>query len=190
MSWFSNLFSSPRERAGKDIYGQQAQGFDDIMKEADGLTSSYDDPTAIDKNQQLVNRLMAPRRAGLNTQLGRSRSAAVERMGGNNATPGVTFGNIESAYAPAFSDLESSGMDWLDKILGKRDTFNQNKIGLKTNVLGGKNVAQGNYLNSLSDASTFDDILGIGTEVGKYLLAGQLFKGAGAGAGAGAGDGG
>jgi len=160
MGGIKDWFTSPRERKGQELYGQGMGEFDNLLNEIGSLKSVWDVPAKMDMMDKRVQRMYRPARSRLSTQQGRNRSAAAERMGGNDAMPGMTFGNIDSAYAGAFSDLEGNAMDTLQKLLGEQDQFGMQKIGMKSQGLNAKQNAIANYLSSLSEDSTFDDILG------------------------------
>jgi len=161
MSFWTDLFSSPREKTGAELLPGQMQGWDDIMKEIGGMKSVYEDPGKVAGYGKTVNRMYTPARSNLNTQLSRSRGAAAERMSGTNATPEMTFGNIEGQYAGAFGGLEEDAMRSLQQILQGENQFGMNKVGMKSGAMRGKGAAIQALLESLSGDSTFDDILGM-----------------------------
>lgn len=122
-----------------------------------------------------VNNLYNPARASVATRLAQANKRAADRMSGSNATPGMTFGNIESAYAPEFAGIESnaaqSGLnteigdqryiaDMLKFIMGGKDTYGLNKNNMQMSALN-------NYVNSLDKSSSLDDILSVGGTLGK-----------------------
>ena len=160
MSFWDSLFKIPREKKGAELLPGQMQGWDDIMKEIGGLKSVYEDPGKVAGYGKTVNSMYAPARSNLNTQLNRSRGAAAERMGGTNATPEMTFGNIEGQYAGAFGGLEEDAMQSLRQILSGENQFGMNRLGMKSGAMSGKGASIQALLESLSGDSTFDDILG------------------------------
>lgn len=167
---WDDFTTSPREKQGQLLGQQQMASWDDIMKEIGGLKSVYDDPSKIAGYNKTVQGMFAPARSNLTSALSRSRSAEAERMGARNATPEVSFGNIESAYAPAFGGIEENAMQTLNQVLQGENQYGLNKVGMKSGALSGKNAAIQAYLNSLSGDSTFDDILGLGTTAAKMYM--------------------
>lgn len=180
MSWFSDFFTSPRERAAKSSFG-------DLQTEVGNLQSGFGNTNTLAdmyKNFGLTKRTAAdvsrtfnPARANLATRLARSRGSAAARMSGSNATPEMTFAPIEQSFADAFGNLEDTaaqtglqteiqgeqyGANMFENILGKKDQFAMNKIGLKEQALR-------DYLSTLSDSSGFDDVLGVAGAASKFL---------------------
>jgi hypothetical protein len=180
MSWFSDFFTSPQEREGRSKFG-------DLNTEVANLQSGFGSTNTLAdmyKNFGLTKRTAAdvsrsfnPARQNLATRLSRSRGSAAARMSGANATPEMTFAPIEQSFADAFGNLEDTaaqtglnteiqgeqyGANMLENILGKKDQFAMNKIGLKEQALR-------DYLSTLSSSSSFDDIMGIAGTASKFL---------------------
>jgi hypothetical protein len=192
-----NFFTSPRERKGKDLYGQSMEDYNNVLNEIGSLKSATSDITDVagvrrkfglpgfDKKgyASQIERTFAPRRGALATRFARMRQDAGNRMSSSSATPGATFSGIDAGEAGAFGELEGVigdlNMEAFDKeredqtqvaqllknILTEQDAFAMNKVGMKGNALNSKLMAIQNYLNSLSDDSTFDDILSTGATV-------------------------
>lgn len=183
MGFLENLFTSPREREGRkyskrimDEWGRLQSSdagvntLEDVMQKYGLRKRSMDD----------VSRAMNPARGNLATRLAMMRSGAARRMSGANAMPELTFGNIDNYGAQAFGELEGDiaekGLDvertdemnvanMLRQILAGKDVFGMNR-------LKGKSDSLDSYLNSLSGASTFDDILALGGTAAKFIKGG------------------
>ena len=160
------LFDSPREREGPGR-------FEDILKQVEGLQNFQSGTTDIGSLRTKygltsANDAFNPMRKNLANRRGQALASASSRMSGRVANPEAVYSGVEGEYANAMGDLEGQagqaelgqqqfGAGLLDRILSGNTQFGLNKLGLKNQVTG-------NYLNSLSDASTFDDILaGLGT---------------------------
>lgn len=121
MGFFSDLVTSPRQKAAKGMYDT---GMNDVnamlgdiaalkpktsgITTASGVRSAFELPgmshAGYDQN---VERAYMPSRAGIASRFARMRGAAGNKMGGSNATPGAEFGSLYGAEADAFSQLES-----------------------------------------------------------------------------------
>jgi hypothetical protein len=99
-------------------------------------------------------------------------------MSGRNASPEMTFGNIDAGYAPEYSNLESQaaqtglkaqtqsqefGANLLNNVLGSQENFGEWQAGARGKALQ-------DYLNSLSSTSTFDDIMGAAGSLSKIPI--------------------
>lgn len=165
------FFDSPREREGRSRYG-------DYLKEIEGLRSSTGDIGNIDdlrKRYGLTSATTAfdPSRRNLSTQRARALGSASARLGTNVATPESFFAPIEGQYAGAFGELEGRageaelgqqrfGAQLLDAIMGRKDQFGLGKLQMKGQGLD-------KLIQSLSGASTFDDILALAGTAAKFV---------------------
>lgn len=172
MGLIQDFFRSPRERANQGLYDQNMSDWESMMNEISGLTNSFNDQMEVDNANKTVQRMLAPSRSALSTRLARSRSAAADRLGGRDAMPEMTFGQIESAFAPAFADLEAGGMGQVSNILSQGNQFKLGKTGMRMGGIQGKVNSRNNYLMGLSDDSTFDDLLATGELAAKMYGAG------------------
>ncbi len=206
MSWFSDLFTSPRERAAPGLYQKQMQSYGNLMSQAQGLQDPYAGinagnvysqfgvaPTNISQYQKDVAGTYAPLYQNLATAAAKSRAAAAGRMRASSASPGVAFNPIDSSYATALNQLQSQQgeqalkgynmqqqqqefmANLLNNVFGNQQNFGFQREGLQRNILGDQSQAIGSYLNSLSDTSTFGDLMaGLGTaaQIGSLFIPG------------------
>jgi hypothetical protein len=154
MSFWDDLFSSPRSKANENIYNDynSAKNVGDIEKRY-GLKR---------RKASDVSKVFNPARANLATRQAQANAAAGTRMSGSDATPQTTFGGINSQFANAFGDLESNaaskGLDVErsdEQLIA--DYFNRTKQQRDQ-------AAQG-----LSETSPFNDILAVGGAVSKFV---------------------
>lgn len=181
MSWFSDLFTSPRERAAPGLYQGQMSSINSMQSPFAGINSQNVNstygltPFNMSGWTSDVNKAYTPLYQNLATGAAKNRSNAAARMGAGQATPEARFAPIDSGYNSAMSQLEGqqgqqtlqgyqlqqNQQDFVANLLqsafGNTQNFNLGKVGLQ-------NSAINNYLGSLSDNSTFSDILnGVGT---------------------------
>lgn len=172
------LFTSDREEQGQRLYGGAITDYDELIRQIMSQPDFFGDVnTTQDVGRKFgissdVSGVYNPLRRNLSTQLARSRSAAASRRG-NSATPEYSFLPAEQDYFSALGGLESSEAgakigredtiaNLLRSVLGERQQFGAQKLGMKGSALGGKQGAIGNYLGSLSGSSLFDDLLSLG----------------------------
>lgn len=192
MGLFSDFFSSPRERQGP-------QSFQQLLSEINGMNDSFggiNDVGGVRSKFGLggVKDLYGGAKRNLATRLAQSRSSASSRMSNSVATPESIFTGIESSFAPAFGELEDKQAQaevgdqryvaqLLASIFGEQNQFGFNKMGLKRG-------ATSDYINSLSNASGFDDLMSlIGTGAKAYGAVTGIPKLSGGGGGGGMGYG-
>jgi len=167
MSFLSDIFTSPREREGQ-------ASWKDIMDSLSTIGNVENTYGLKRRTAGDVSRTFDPARGNLATRRANSMSGAAMRMGGSNAMPETTFGDIDSRYATAFGDLESNAAEkGLDVERGDEQF-------LANFMKNGRMDATQQYLNTLSNASTFDDILGIAGTAAKFInpVAGAASTGA------------
>lgn len=130
--------------------------------------------------KKTVGGIYDPLRRNLATRRAQGLSSARSRMGiAGSAMPEGYFSPVEEYFSGAFGNLESSAgqaeqqergrmtqqeefvASLLNDVLGKQDNFGFNKTGLKLQGQGAKSDATSRYLQSLSGASSFDDILAL-----------------------------
>jgi hypothetical protein len=110
--------------------------------------------------------------------LARDRSSLGSRLGAS-ATPESVFSPLESRYSQAGANLagqqgqqELAGFDksneqdlqranLLERLLGKKEAFGQEQNNQIQGALGARGNAIGDYTDTLSGTSTFDDILSV-----------------------------
>jgi hypothetical protein len=144
-SFFDDLFTSPREREGKERGGQ-------LLSDIENTQSIYADPNRMSQIGGAVNQQFSSARANVGTANARARQAAARRMGVSSATPEMTFGNIDASFAPAYGQVEESAQDQTGRVLQGQDAFAMNKLGARGRALQ-------EYLQSLSDTSMGGDVL-------------------------------
>jgi hypothetical protein len=186
------FFDSPRERQGPGMWGNEMKSYQDIINGIEGSSSSFgglNDAAGVRNKfglQGSSDRVFNPLRRNLATRRAQSLSSAAARSGGQVANAESVFAPIEGAFGEAFGQLESQAgqaetetdrlvASLLERVLGGQDSFNQNKSGLRLNAQRGKSGAVEGYVNSLSDASTFDDImsgLSVGARIGESIFGG------------------
>ena len=180
MSFWDNLFTSDREREGREKSGQ-------YLNDIQGMKSIYGGINSIgDVNSRFgitpvteasVQRTFNPARTNLATRNAQARSSAAARMGGSNASPELTFGNVDAAFAPQYSNLESNaaqtglqaqtqsqqfGANFLNNIFGSREDFNKWQTSARGKALQ-------DYLSNLSSSSGLDDILSVAGTASKFI---------------------
>jgi hypothetical protein len=159
--------------------GGMKSGFEGINTTGDVSNKFGVRPFDLGGYKKQVGATFAPSKRNLANRLAQARSEAGARMSSRNATPEAMFNPIEGQYANAFGDLEGQqanaelgGYDkqteqdryiagLLQSVLGSQDTYGLNKTSMKAGAMGGKTNAISNYLQSLSDASTFDDLMSL-----------------------------
>lgn len=186
MSMLGDLTTSQRQREGAWRGKALQEDFDALLGESDRMQDSFGGISGLNDVQSRfgvkrrtagdVSRTFDPARRNLATRLARSRAAAAGRLGAGNATPEAMFAPIEAEFANAFGDLESSAAqtglevergderyaaDLLSWILSGQNQFGLQKQGLRLSNRQAKSAALQDYLNTLDDDSTMDDILGI-----------------------------
>ena len=188
------FFDSPREQQGPGMYQGQLQGFDDILNSLKGMNSSYSGINTTgdvmskfglkSRSAKDVSQYFNPARANLSTQLALANKRTAARMGGTNATPELSFGGNESNYATARGNLEDTATQTglqteesdqqnianiLNSIMGKKDTYGLQKTGMQISGQSARGKSVQDYINSLSNASGFDDLMSLlGTGAGIY----------------------
>ena len=159
MSGFSDLFTSPREREGQGLWGKSSNDYDSLMKDINATQSIYSDPGRMAQIGGAVNQQYGAARSNVATSNARARSAAARRMGAGNATPEMTYGNVDANFAPAYGQVEEAAQREAGTVLRGQDDFSFNKLSAKQGALNAKQSAIANYLSSLSDTSMGGDIL-------------------------------
>jgi hypothetical protein len=151
-----NWFTSPREREGQATWK-------DIMDSLSSIGNVESTYGLKRRSEADVSRTFDPARSNIATRRAQDRSAARERVGGNNAMPSSVLGPIDQKYATAFGDLESNAAEkGLDVARGDEQF-------LANFMKNGRMDAAQQYLNTLSNASTFDDILAGAGTAAKFL---------------------
>jgi hypothetical protein len=183
MSGFSDLFTSPREREGQQLWGQSQNDYSGLMNDINATQSIYSDPGRMAQIGGAVNQQFGAARSNVATSNARARSAAARRMNANSATPEMTFGNVDANFADAYGRVEEAAQSETGNVLRGQDNFAFNKLGAKGDALNAKQAAIKNYLSSLSDTSMGGDILrgasaigGIPTGAGGATVATGLGK--------------
>jgi hypothetical protein len=138
--------------------------------------------------QKQVGSVFSPLKQNLATANADARKRAVSKYG-TRGTPEFLSAGVDAQFAGERNNLQSqeagAGLAGFDKeresnwmnanflkdILSQRDQFGQNKFNQRLAGLSGKTGAIGNYVNSLSNASTFDDILSLGGTAAKFFKA-------------------
>lgn len=183
-----SFFDSPREREGKQQYGQ-------LLRDVDSLGSSFGDVnTAGDVRKKFgvsgfdlnayksgVKNTFDAKRKSLATNKASALNRAT-RASSRSATPGMSFSNILSSFASGDANLQGQeaeqellGLDkqrsaeldvakLLESSLRSKDDMAVQKLGLRGNALKG-------YLDSLSSSSGFDDLLSGGALAAKIGFA-------------------
>ena len=159
MSDFSDLFTSPRERKGQQLWDQSQADYSGLIRDINGTQSIYSDPGRMASIGSAVNQQVGAARSNVATSNARARSAAARRMGASNATPEMTFGNVDANFAPAYGEVEAAAQNETGNALRSQDTFAFNKFGARTGALNAKQQAIQNYLGSLSDTSVAGDVV-------------------------------
>ena len=179
-SFWDDLFTSSREREGREKGGQ-------YLNDIQGMKSIYGGINSIgDVNSRFgitpvteasVQRTFNPARTNLATRNAQARSSAAARMGGSNASPELTFGNVDAAFAPQYSNLENNaaqtglqaqtqsqqfGANFLNNIFGSREDFNKWQTSARGKALQ-------DYLSNLSSSSGLDDILSVAGTASKFI---------------------
>lgn len=125
--------------------------------------------------QDSVSSMFDPARTNLRNQLGQSRSAAANRMGGRSANPEMQFGGIEQGYASALGGLESQASqaqlqqnNYIAQLLNSVFGNQQQGFYSKQGLLGQNLGQQGGMMSSgrqfqfdqENAPGTWDDIFG------------------------------
>lgn len=104
MSFWTDLFSSPREQAGKGLVGQ-ANNLQNPYGGTNDLSSLYKNfgiqPFDIAGYNKDVAATYLPQQKNLSTRLAQSLGRASARTSSSNATPEMGFSDIEGAYTPS-----------------------------------------------------------------------------------------
>ena len=189
-SWFSNLFTSPRERAAPGIWQNQMNQWGTAYNTAKGMTSPYSGvnasniystygvtPFSVPGYQSDVQKQYTPMYQNLATAMAKAKSQTAANMGANAATPMARFAPIDASYYGALSNLGSQEAnqqlqgytmqqqqqqfmaDLLNAAMQGQQNFQFGQLGAEENALQGQSVAANQYLNSLSNTSTFGDIM-------------------------------
>jgi hypothetical protein len=117
--------------------------------------------------QSSVKAAYQPQKQTLATQKGMALKNALRSS--RNATPGETNAGIETGYANAESGLESGEANQELQGIPLQMQSQQYNAGLLNTVLGEKQQGEYAHANSLSGASTFDDILAAAGTGAKFL---------------------
>ncbi len=188
------FFDSPREEQAPGLYKGQLSKYDSLIGNINNMQSGFSDVNTIGdimsrfglkkRTARSVSDIFNPARASIATQMAQANKRAAARMSGSNAMPELSFGNITSSFIPAMNDLESNAAqtglnversdesqiaDLLNNILTKKDQYGFQKKGLQSNALAGRSGAVSNFVNSLSDASSFDDLMSLGSTISKFF---------------------
>jgi len=190
MSWLSDFFTSPRERAAPGLWQEQQKSYNDLIGQTKNLTSPYAgvnagnvyskfgvtqfDPAAY-KTQ--VKGAYTPLYQNLATAMAKLKSNASARMGAGEATPEARFAPIDSGYFEQLGNLGSQEAQQelqgqniqtqqqefmaglLNSIYGNQQGFDLGKLNTEAGLTQAKGGAMAQYLNSLSDTSTFGDVM-------------------------------
>jgi hypothetical protein len=184
MGGIGDLFTSPRERAAPGQYEGQMGSYDDILNAIKSMQSSNAGVTDLGtlKAQYGLTSASAaydPARRALSNRRGKALSSTSARLSSRIANPEAALGGVESGFASAAGDLESEASkadigqqdyiaNLLNSIRNQQDQYGFQKQGMRLQGQGAKGNAISDYLQSLSGASSFDDILALGGTVSKF----------------------
>jgi hypothetical protein len=179
------LFDNPRQQEGKRLYGENLRGYKDLMSRIMGLKSQYEGIDNVGDVQGRfgvnsdVSSIYNPARRNLATKY--AQQSKVNAMNtGRSATPEFAnlpaqqnyfeqLGNLDTSQAQSTIGRQDYIANLLNQVLGKKESFNFGKLGQERGVLGDENSAIGDYVDTQSPTSTFDDILavlGTGADLG------------------------
>lgn len=180
MGFFSDFFTSPRERAAKGAYSDQLTAADNLPNSFGNINSLNDvysqygvNKFDIPQFQAAVKKAYNPAFRGLATEQAQAQNA-LRRQIGNSATPGIRSSALDTGYAQQYNNLlgneanqELSGIDKANQqnmdIAKLFATLQQSKDSGAFAKFNAKNSALQNYLSSLSPTSGFNDLTsGIG----------------------------
>ena len=165
MGFFQDLFSSPQENAARKEMSASQNDYDSLMRDIQGTQSIYSDPGRMAQIGSAVNQQFGAARSNVATSNARARSAAARRMGANNATPEMTYGNVDASFAPAYGQVEEAAQRETGNVLAEQDQFSFNKLGARGSALNSKQSAIQGYLKSLSDTSPVGGVLRAATSI-------------------------
>lgn len=133
-----------------------------------------------------VRNLYGTKKRELGSSLGRRRSALANRMGNQSANPEYAFSGLEGQFADAYAGLQGNeasallegqgkarssdqfNAQFLARLFGAKDQYGLNKQGLR-------NQAVQNYLRTLDQTSSFDDLLALGGAAAQIATPFALF---------------
>jgi hypothetical protein len=163
-NWFSDLFNSPRERAGEAIQPE----FQNINNMGDAQSQYGLQPFDLQGYQAGVQSTFDPARRTLATKRGQ---ALRRSLSSRNATPGMTNAGVEEAFAGADASLEGQQAGQELQGFDKQRESQQYNANFLRQLLGDKENSKYRKLGTLSDASTFDDIMAGANTVGSFYSA-------------------
>ena len=180
------IFDSPREREAPGAFQGQLKRYDKVIGDLGNLPNEFAGINSISDIytkygiSPFSSSTYAPAKRSLGTSLARSRSALTDRLGGRSANPEYAFSGLEGAHAGAYSDLlgqeeqakvgsERFGAGFLANILGQKQGANERGVDRRLSAEQMRANAIRDYIASLSDSSTFDDILAIGGTAAKFF---------------------
>jgi hypothetical protein len=185
MGFLGDLFTSPREREAPGQYKGLISGYDDILKQIQDMQNTEAGVTDISslKSKFGIGETSQPyniAKRNLATGKAKSLASTSSRMGSSVANPEALFSGVEGNYASALGTLEEGQANadigqqdymanMLDQILRAQNQFNVGKQQNRAGVLGAKGGAIGDYMNSLSGASGFDDIMSLAGTASKFI---------------------
>jgi hypothetical protein len=193
---FGNDQQEAAERMSQEEMEDWRRYLDDVMKSKSEF-GDVNNLTDVGSKFGLTSDLDAvyrPRRRSLSTGLSRNRSAMASRTGDSAATPEAGFQALEGGYLDALSNLEGDqaeqevgaqrfNADFLRDILGRKESFGQNKFGLRSGGIGGLGGARDKFVASQPSGSFFGDLTSIAGLVsgipGGWEWIGGLLKGGG-----------
>lgn len=151
-NFLSDLFTSPRERAGADIQPefQNIQGMGDVQSQY-GLQ-----PFDLQGYQSNVRQAYDPARRTMATKRGQ---ALRRSLSSRDATPGMTNAGVETAFAGADASLEGDQAQGELAGFDKQTQSNQYNANFLRQLFGDKENSAYRKLGTKSNASTFDDLM-------------------------------
>lgn len=181
-----------QRRKYDDLYnslGSEQGQFEGINSLADIESRFGIKPFDVGGYQSQVGGVFNPLKQNLNTQAGIARKKSFSQYG-NMGTPEFATQGINANLSQELGDLQSQeasnmlrGFDmgreqdnftggFLRDILGEKQGYGERKYGRKLATLGARGGSLQDYLNSLSGASTFNDILSVAGTASKFLPTG------------------
>lgn len=164
MSFWTDVFRSPREQQGREKGQQAMQEAENAYGDLSSIQNVYDKfgvkKFDVAGYESKVREAFDPKRRSLATRLGQALSRNTSMR---SATPGMTNAGIETGFAEADSNLDSAQAQ--QELAGYDKEMQSNQAnaglyaGLISNKLNAKNNSLNTYLQSLSDSSIAGDVL-------------------------------
>ena len=182
------LFDTERQTTGADLYKKNLSGYEDLLAQILGSKSEFEgiDSTGdVSKKFGIssdVSSIFNPQRTNLATSFAKRSKDIASASGRSGMTEFSSLpaqqdyfeqlNNLGTSEAQSKIGREDKIAQMLQEILGNRQGFGERKRGATGGALNARQGATGDYVNTLSDSSTFDDILaGITTGVDLYTAA-------------------